>query len=246
MWESGAHRPTAKSIQRVADVLGVDDAKRASLMRCAFVQDSRRRSKRPRRKSARASRCLVWSESRRASHFATVSLRVRGRCRLSNYRLSLGWTGAELARRCGVANVDVCALETGNESPRRAALYAGDDPWRETSRRIAEYLGVTCEWLWPEHAPATPRLMREETPTPEALYADAETRERVRAAVASLPPRERAVIVRRFGLIDGEEATLEEIAPHVGGVSRERVRQLEAQALRQLRAILRNDRGDAA
>ena len=65
-------------------------------------------------------------------------------------------------------------------------------------------------------------------------------REVVRAAVAALPPRERTVIVRRFGLINDVEATLDEIGPHVGGVSRERVRQLEATALRELRRALSN------
>jgi RNA polymerase sigma factor (sigma-70 family) len=145
-----------------------------------------------------------------------------------------------------VSPSEVSGLETGIESPRSTATHDSADAWKEIPQRIADCLGVTCSWLWPEHAPATPRLMREETPTPEALYADAEMREAVRAAVAALPPRERAVIVRRFGLIDDEEATLEEIASHVGGVSRERVRQLEVRALRELRTKLRNVRADAA
>ena len=75
----------------------------------------------------------------------------------------------------------------------------------------------------------------------QALYADAETRAVMLAAVAALPPREREVIVRRFGLLDDSDgATLEEIAHHVGNVSRERVRQIESQALRALRTALCN------
>ena len=190
-WERAIHRPAARSIARVANVLGVSTEERATWMRFAFVRQPPPRS-------------TPWSDAQREAHFAAVSLRAQGRCRLSDYRLRIGLTGAELARRCGVTHSDVCALETGLNSPARDAFYTHCDPWTDNARRIADCLGVTCAWLWPEHAPATPRLMREETPTPEALYADAEMREVVRAAVAALPPRERAVIVRRFGLIDDE------------------------------------------
>ena len=224
-WECGTHRPTARSINRIADVLGVSEEDRAAFMRCACVPSQTH---------------APWSESHRRAHFIARSLRAHGRCRLSDYRLRLGWSGAELARRVGVSPSDVSGLETGIENPRSTATHDGASAWKEIPQRIADYLGVTCAWLWPEHAPATPRLMREETPTPEALYADAEMREVVRAAVAALPPRERTVIVRRFGLINDVEATLDEIGPHVGGVSRERVRQLEATALRELRRALSN------
>lgn len=224
MWERGGHQPTARSIARIAGVLGVSAEERSTWMRFIYTANFER---------------PVWSDQRRASHFAAVSLRARGRCRLSDARLQLGLTVAELGRRLDVGPSTIVSLEKGSLHPRSTADYDDAELWREIPRRIAAYLGVTCAWLWPEHAPATPQLMREETPTPEALYADAEMRDVVRAAVAALPPRERAVIVRRFGLIDGEEATLEETAPHVG-VSRERVRQLEAVALRELRAKLRN------
>jgi len=56
----------------------------------------------------------------------------------------------------------------------------------------------------------------------------------VRAALATLPPRERAILAARHGL-DGEPPrTLQEIG-HQLGLTRERVRQIEARALRQLR-----------
>ena len=49
-----------------------------------------------------------------------------------------------------------------------------------------------------------------------------------------LTPRERQVIRMRFGLEDGQDRTLSEIAEELG-VSRERIRQIEAEALAKLR-----------
>src|SRR5262249_29159146 len=50
----------------------------------------------------------------------------------------------------------------------------------------------------------------------------------------TLRPREERVIKMRFGLEDGTERTLEEVG-QVFGVTRERIRQIEAKALRKLR-----------
>jgi RNA polymerase primary sigma factor len=54
------------------------------------------------------------------------------------------------------------------------------------------------------------------------------------AALQSMPPRERYVLARHFGLDGGEPAKLAEVARAVG-LSRERVRQIEATALGKLR-----------
>jgi len=50
----------------------------------------------------------------------------------------------------------------------------------------------------------------------------------------TLTPRERRVLQLRFGLIDGHQRTLEEVGKRFG-VTRARIRQIEAQALRKLR-----------
>jgi RNA polymerase primary sigma factor len=60
-------------------------------------------------------------------------------------------------------------------------------------------------------------------------------REALAAALSALTPRERSVLERRYGLAPGSEAmTLEQVGLE-DGVTRERIRQIEAQALRKLR-----------
>ncbi|MEM5775830.1 MAG: sigma-70 family RNA polymerase sigma factor [Anaerolineaceae bacterium] len=59
-------------------------------------------------------------------------------------------------------------------------------------------------------------------------------REQVQHALAVLSERERQVLELRFGLIDGKDHTLEEVSRYFN-VTRERIRQIEAKALRKLR-----------
>jgi RNA polymerase primary sigma factor len=59
-------------------------------------------------------------------------------------------------------------------------------------------------------------------------------RESLRYILQDLPPREVRILQLRYGLVDGETYTLEEVGKKLG-VTRERVRQIEAQALSRLR-----------
>jgi RNA polymerase primary sigma factor len=59
-------------------------------------------------------------------------------------------------------------------------------------------------------------------------------RESVKNALAVLSDRERQVLELRFGLVDGKDHTLEEVGQYFN-VTRERIRQIEAKALRKLR-----------
>ncbi len=59
-------------------------------------------------------------------------------------------------------------------------------------------------------------------------------REQIGEVLATMTPREQKVLELRFGLEDGRARTLEEVG-HAFGVTRERIRQIEAKALRKLR-----------
>ena len=74
----------------------------------------------------------------------------------------------------------------------------------------------------------------EESPAPVELATQNLLREELRDALAKIPPREVRILQLRYGLLDGESYTLEEVGKKMG-VTRERVRQIEAQALSRLR-----------
>jgi len=59
-------------------------------------------------------------------------------------------------------------------------------------------------------------------------------KEQMEEVLQSLSDRERDVLTMRFGLDDGRPRTLEEVGKHFS-VTRERIRQIEAKALRKLR-----------
>ena len=70
--------------------------------------------------------------------------------------------------------------------------------------------------------------------TPEEKADRQLLKEQVRGVLSVLSDREREVLEMRFGLKDGQDHTLEEVGKHFG-VTRERIRQIEAKALRKLR-----------
>jgi RNA polymerase sigma factor for flagellar operon FliA len=78
-----------------------------------------------------------------------------------------------------------------------------------------------------------PALVPSEPDAPDAAYEKTETKERVRAAIQSLPWRERKVI----GLYYYGEVTMKQIGAEIG-VNESRVSQLHARAIRRLREAL--------
>jgi RNA polymerase primary sigma factor len=73
-----------------------------------------------------------------------------------------------------------------------------------------------------------------ETPDPAEVASESLYRDQVRAVLAQLPERERRIVELRFGFSGDESWTLEAIARELG-LTRERVRQLEAHAIDRLR-----------
>jgi len=86
-----------------------------------------------------------------------------------------------------------------------------------------------------------PALVPSEPPSPDRAYEEREVRDRIRAAIASLPPRERKVI----GLYYYGEATMKQIGAEIG-VNESRVSQLHARAVQRLRKTLGADSASEA
>jgi RNA polymerase primary sigma factor len=77
--------------------------------------------------------------------------------------------------------------------------------------------------------------------SPSEAVINLNLREQTAEVLKTLSPREEKIIKMRFGLQDGSEHTLEEVGQHFA-VTRERIRQIEAKALRKLRHPSRSHR----
>ena len=73
---------------------------------------------------------------------------------------------------------------------------------------------------------------------PAVLIQDDDLRDHVKEWLDSLGKRQREIIVRRFGLMGHEPGTLEDVGKAVG-LTRERVRQLQIDTLKKLKAIIK-------
>ena len=78
-----------------------------------------------------------------------------------------------------------------------------------------------------------------DAPVPEEAATHTLLREQLNEVLATLTPREAKVLSLRFGIEDGHPRTLEEVGKEFN-VTRERIRQIEAKALRKLRHPSRN------
>jgi len=130
------------------------------------------------------------------------------------------------------------------------SLLLGRDP---TTEELAKYLGIEQERVEyildkarkpisletpqfdEEDSPLKDFIEDEGLPTPVETVDESSLREQLRSVLQTLPPREVRVLQLRHGLHDGKSYTLERIG-RMMGVTRERVRQIEAQALSRLRA----------
>ena len=153
--------------------------------------------------------------------------------RMARDREAMGITITDMTRRFSAW----LGLENMRDSP-----LASDGWWRPSAIKIAEFLGRDPAYLWPEDARCVARRIEVELSVDEVKalgdgmseLCASELHGNMAKAVASLPDRCRGVLEMRFGLDGGDGMTLEEIAKQQG-VNRERIRQIEAKALRMLR-----------
>ncbi len=130
----------------------------------------------------------------------------------------------------------------------RETLARGDrlDPmldrqWRRAAVKVRRILRVAQEPMsletpvGAEESSLLGDFIEDETvPAPAEAASQQLLKEQVRNALAVLTEREREVLEMRFGLKDGQDHTLEEVGQYFR-VTRERIRQIEAKALRKLR-----------
>ncbi len=127
-------------------------------------------------------------------------------------RLGREPTVAELAKELGWAEETVETLQ----GQRRFTVSLDTPVGDEEGATLEDFLEDSAEWA------------------PDELAIRQLTRESVLESLQELPPRLRLVVELRFGLVDGRPRTLEEVGQELG-VTRERARQLERQALSKLK-----------
>ena len=136
---------------------------------------------------------------------------------------------------------------------RIGPLLRPNGSYRPICITLSDILGIDCHVLFPHalYAQVWPRGVARDVPIAEFVELGAarhltlpessseavvqrEMRERLAGVLDTLTPREALVITQRFGLDGNGERTLEDLGSE-RGCSRERIRQIEAKALRKLR-----------
>jgi len=84
--------------------------------------------------------------------------------------------------------------------------------------------------------PISSTIADDESKSPSVTTEQEDLKQRVKEYIRKLSPREQTILVRRFGLDGKEPETLDSIGADFG-VTRERIRQVEAKALMRLRQL---------
>jgi RNA polymerase primary sigma factor len=164
-----------------------------------------------------------------------------------------------IADQARTIRVPVHMIETINKQVRTSAQLVQELGREPTSEEIAKRMDVSVDSVRKTKKIAqqpvsfeTPIGEDEEThlgdlvedkgvvsPSDAAIHLN--LKEQMASMLRTLTPREERIIKMRFGLDDGSEHTLEEVG-QVFDVTRERIRQIEAKALRKLRHPSRSRR----
>ncbi len=160
------------------------------------------------------------AKSIRLPAHVSESLRKLDKAR-SEMRRELGEdpTPEQLATRTGISPRKVAALLNTTQEPISLDMPVGDE----------------------ENTSLGSLLYDKTSPDPQEELIDAEMRDEIDRLLAALDEREQLIMRKRFGF-DGEDTyVLQQIGEELN-ISRERVRQIEAQALRKLRSAARKRR----
>jgi RNA polymerase sigma factor (sigma-70 family) len=179
-----------------------------------------------------------------------VNIRIKNNWFLTRMKAAGFRTVAELSRATGIDTGQIGGFVNLKRAPQWTR--SKDYRWKSHILRIAEALHCLPEDLFPpQHlsAPlkrntATIELAADELPAvigqfrqlelpPDAPHDRIDADNTIKEMLALLPPREERVLRRRYG-IDCEPGSLEEIGKEFG-ITRERVRQIEAKAVRRFK-----------
>jgi RNA polymerase primary sigma factor len=149
---------------------------------------------------------------RKPIHMADAIRRLIKTSRQLSQELGREATGAELSERVDMSEAKIREMITMSKVPISLDTSIGDD---EDSHLI--------DFIEDKRTPRT-----------EDAVSQTALREEIREMLNSIGYRERRVLELRFGLVDGHPRTLEVVGNEFG-VTRERIRQIEAKALRKLK-----------
>jgi RNA polymerase nonessential primary-like sigma factor len=134
---------------------------------------------------------------------------------------------------------DIALAAERDASPEEIAALT-QRPLEEVKRTLSfddHFLSLDIPASADADKPLLETLTDEHITNPEQQLGDADLNQHLEQWLEQLSENQRDVIVRRFGLLGFERYTLEEVAAEIG-FTRERVRQIQIEALKCLRVIL--------
>ena len=164
-----------------------------------------------------------------------------------------------IADQARTIRIPVHMVETINRLKKAHSRLLHENGYDPSEEQIAEYMGLSVERvreimrvaqepvsmetpIGPEEDSRLVDFIRDEdAPAPDDAALKSITNEDIDAVLHTLAPREEEVVRLRFGLRDGRCHTLEEVGSQFN-VTRERIRQIEAKALRKLRHPVRSNK----
>ena len=133
------------------------------------------------------------------------------------------------------------ARQLEQELGRKPDLHEISEEMQEDPRKIEWMLRVSWQPMSLEQPVGEDEdselgnfIENDSTPTPAEMTTQKLLNAKIEEVLATLTPREARILRLRFGLLNGKSYTLEEVGQKFG-LTRERIRQIEGQALRRLR-----------